>query len=273
MVYGHRLSTGTARSADRRWMDHAQADPRGRCVRDRRAGVDHPLTRWIDGERGWTPRRAGMYFESMRIRGTGFTGAELNQTQARSRMAKSRQWRFVGVVVALLVVLLGAGWLVRDRFLPVEVGSRAPGFIATDLEGRPVSLDDLKGQVVLLNVWATWCGPCRDEMPSMERLHRELGPQGLRIVAVSVDAAPGAATAPNQAGGDVDAFARQLGLTFTIWHDPSGGIQRTYRTTGVPESFIIDRNGVIQKKVIGATEWDSGPHVELLRRLLEERAG
>ena len=69
--------------------------------------------------------------------------------------------------------------------------------------------------------------------------------------------------------GDVAGFARQLGLTFTIWHDPSGQIQRTYRTTGVPESFIIDRNGVIQKKVIGATEWDSGSHPELIRRLLE----
>jgi peroxiredoxin len=193
-------------------------------------------------------------------------------------MAKSRQWGFVGGVVALLAVLLAAGWMVRDRFLPVEVGSGAPGFTATDMEGRPVSLDDLKGQVVLLNVWATWCGPCRDEMPSMERLHRQLGPQGLKIVAVSVDAAPGtqplkAQPANQPGGGDVAEFAKQLGLTFTIWQDPSGKIQRTYRTTGVPESFVIDRNGVIQKKVIGATEWDAGPHAELLRRLLAERAG
>jgi cytochrome c biogenesis protein CcmG, thiol:disulfide interchange protein DsbE len=193
-------------------------------------------------------------------------------------MAKSRQWGFVGGVVAVLVLLLGAGWLARDRFLPVEVGSQAPAFRATDLQGRPVALEDLKGEVVLLNVWATWCGPCRDEMPSMERLHRELGPRGLKIVAVSVDAAPGADApkaqpASQPGGGDVGEFARQLGLTFAIWHDPSGGIQRTYRTTGVPESFIIDRNGVIQKKVIGATEWDSGGHAELLRRLLEERAG
>ena len=189
-------------------------------------------------------------------------------------MAKSRQWGFVGGVVAVLALLLGAGWFVRDRFLPVEVGSQAPAFTATDLQGRPVSLEDLKGQVVLLNVWATWCGPCRDEMPSMERLHRELGPQGLKIVAVSVDAAPGqVAPGSGQPGGDVADFARQLGLSFTIWHDPAGTIQRTYRTTGVPESFIIDRNGVIQKKVIGATEWDSGSHPELIRRLLEDRTG
>ncbi|HEX6041795.1 TlpA disulfide reductase family protein [Longimicrobium sp.] len=188
-------------------------------------------------------------------------------------MAKSRQWGFVGGVVVLLALLLGAGWMVRDRFLPVDVGSRAPNFTATDLQGRPVKLEDLRGQVVLLNIWATWCGPCRDEMPSMERLQQELGPRGLKIVAVSVDAAPGAAAPGGQVGGDVAKFAEQLGLTFTIWHDPSGGIQRTYRTTGVPESFVIDRNGVIQKKVIGATEWDTGSHPELLRRLLGEQAG
>jgi cytochrome c biogenesis protein CcmG, thiol:disulfide interchange protein DsbE len=188
-------------------------------------------------------------------------------------MAKSRQWGFVGGVVVLLALLLGAGWMVRDRFLPVDVGSRAPSFTATDLQGRPVKLEDLRGQVVLLNIWATWCGPCRDEMPSMERLHRELGPRGLKIVAVSVDAAPGAGAPGAQQGGDVAEFVRQFGLNFTIWHDPSGGIQRTYRTTGVPESFVIDRNGVIQKKVIGATEWDTGSHPELLRRLLGEQAG
>jgi cytochrome c biogenesis protein CcmG/thiol:disulfide interchange protein DsbE len=188
-------------------------------------------------------------------------------------MAKSRQWGFIGGVLALLAVLLAAGWLVRDRFLPVEVGNQAPAFRATDLQGRPVSLEDLRGQVVLLNIWATWCGPCRDEMPSMERLQRELGPAGLKIVAVSVDAAPGARGRSGQPGGDVAAFARELGLTFIIWHDPSGEIERVYRTTGVPESFVIDRNGVIQKKVIGATEWDTGPHPDLIRRLLAERAG
>jgi cytochrome c biogenesis protein CcmG, thiol:disulfide interchange protein DsbE len=185
-------------------------------------------------------------------------------------MAKSRQWGFVVGVVVVLAALLGAGWLVRDRFLPVEVGTRAPDFTARDLQGRPVSLKDLRGQVVLLTIWATWCGPCLDEMPSLERLHRELGPSGLKIVAVSVDAAQGSVSRAGQPGGNVGEFARELGLTFTIWHDPSGVVERTYRTTGVPESFVIDRNGVIQKKVIGATEWDTGSHPELIRRLLGE---
>lgn len=191
-----------------------------------------------------------------------------HQSHTHPEMAKSRQWGFIGGVILVLALLLGAGWMVRDRFLPVDVGTRAPSFPATDLQGRPVRLEELRGQVVLLNIWATWCGPCRDEMPSLERLHKELGPRGLKIVAVSVDAAPGAVAPGGQEGGDVAEFARQLGLTFTIWHDPSGQIQRTYRTTGVPESFIIDRDGVIQKKVIGATEWDTGSHPELIRRLL-----
>lgn len=184
--------------------------------------------------------------------------------------ANRRQWAVVGAVVALLAALVAVGWTVRDRFLPVEVGTQAPDFAATDLQGRPVRLSDLRGQVVMVNVWATWCPPCREEMPSMQRLHQALGPEGLKMVAVSVDAAQGQRDATGREGGDVAAFVREYGLTFPVWLDPSGQIQRTYRTTGIPESFLVDRNGVIVKKVIGATEWDSPDKVELVRRLLRE---
>jgi peroxiredoxin len=179
-----------------------------------------------------------------------------------------RQWIFVGSVVALLVLLVGAGWFARDRFLPVDVGSAAPSFRATDMAGRPVSLADLEGQVVLLNIWATWCGPCRAEMPSLQRLHEQLGPRGLRVVAVSVDAARGTRDAGGNPGGDIAAFGREYRLTFPLWHDPSGEIQRSYRTTGIPESFVIGRDGRIIKKVIGATEWDDPVNLELIGRLL-----
>ncbi|HEV2146789.1 MAG TPA: TlpA disulfide reductase family protein [Longimicrobiaceae bacterium] len=182
---------------------------------------------------------------------------------------KDRQWWIVGGVLLLLAGLIAAGWTVRDRFLPVEVGTGAPAFTARDMEGRPVSLRDLRGEVVLLNIWATWCAPCREEMPSMQRLHERLGDKGLRIVAVSIDGA----TAAERAAGDprklVADFAREMGLDFTLWMDPSGEIQRAYRTTGVPESFLIDRDGTIVKKVLGATEWDSEANVELIQRLLE----
>ncbi len=185
-------------------------------------------------------------------------------------VSNTRQWWIVGALVGVLAVLIGVGWVVRDRFLPVEVGSSAPGFVARDLDGRPTSLDDLRGEVVLLNIWATWCPPCVEEMPSMQRLYERMRGEGLRVVAVSIDAASGEVDAGGRPGGDIEEFAEALGLSFEIWHDPSGEIQRIYRTTGVPESFVIDRDGTIIKKVIGATEWDSEANRDLFRRLLEE---
>ena len=181
-----------------------------------------------------------------------------------------RQWTIVAAVVAALGALVALGWTARGRFLPVEVGSASPEVRATDMRGAPVQLSSLRGQVVLLNIWATWCGPCRQEMPSMERLYRALRPEGLHIVAVSIDASPGSVDAEGRMGGDVAGFAREYGLTFDIWQDPAGGVRRDYRTTGVPESFLVDRGGRIVKKVIGATEWDDPATVELIRRLLKE---
>ena len=102
----------------------------------------------------------------------------------------------------------------------------------------------------------------------MQRLHERLGPEGLRVVAVSIDAAAGERDASGRPGGNVRAFAEEFGITFAIWRDSSGEIQRIYRTTGIPEAFVIDRDGVIIKKVIGATEWDAETNVELIRRLL-----
>lgn len=192
---------------------------------------------------------------------------EVGERSRREPM--SRQWVVVGGVVLVLVALVGAGWFARERFLPVEVGTRAPNVVARDLEGQPVALADLAGQVVLLNVWATWCPPCREEMPSMQRLHERFASDGLRVVAVSIDAAPGAASPGSPPGGDVGAFVQQHALSFDVWLDPAGSIQRTYRTTGVPESFVIDRDGSIVKKVIGATDWDSEANRDLIRMLLE----
>src|SRR5690606_16354584 len=121
-------------------------------------------------------------------------------------MSNSRQWWTVGGLLALLVALVALGWTVRDRFLPVEVGTAAPSFPARDLQGNPVSLDALRGEVVLLNIWATWCPPCREEMPSMQRLHDQLAEEGLRVVAVSIDAASGQVDAGGRPGGDIAAF-------------------------------------------------------------------
>ena len=178
-------------------------------------------------------------------------------------MTNGRQWS-VALGVAMAVVFgVALAIKIRPQVDLVGVGSRAPQFTATDLaSGRVTRLADYRGTVVLLNVWATWCQPCRVEMPSLERLHRRLGGADFRVVAVSVD----------EQGPDVVAkFAQDLGLSFEILHDRSGAIQAAYQTTGVPESFVIDRDGVIIKKVIGPAEWDGPVNETVIRRLIDAR--
>lgn len=180
----------------------------------------------------------------------------------------SRKALALGAVGAALAALLALGWVARGRFQPIEAGSPAPDFGATDLGGRPVRLAELRGQVVLLNLWATWCPPCRDEMPSLQRLHQRYADRGLRVVAVSVDAEPGRRDASGNPGGDVAGFVREYGLTFDVWRDPSGRVQQLYRTIGLPETFVIGRDGRVVTRVLGAAEWDRGAHAELIRQLL-----
>ena len=183
-------------------------------------------------------------------------------------MRKKNSWLpyAVAVMAAGLVVLLA--WLNRDRLNPVMAGRDAPNFSAFDLEGSPKSLDDFRGKVLLVNIWATWCPPCREEMPSMQRLFQEVGDEGFDILAISIDAPFGESDAFGRIGGNLESYADSLGLTFTVLHDPSGKVQQTFQTTGVPESFVIDRAGVIYKKVAGATAWDAPQNVELIQRLL-----
>lgn len=188
---------------------------------------------------------------------------------ARPRAAIVRRPYLAALLV--VVVAAGAAWLARGRIQPVAAGYPAPDFEATDQSGRLVTLADYEGKTLLLNVWATWCGPCREEMPSMQRLYDQFSRDDFEIAAVSVDALPGGFDLLGNAGGDPAAFARELGLTFPVLRDPSGKIQRTYRTTGVPESFLIGPRGMIWKKVAGATAWDSEAAVAQVRRLVEER--
>lgn len=162
-----------------------------------------------------------------------------------------------GVFVAVLVIRL------LPQIALVGIGSSAPDFHAVDLRtGRPVRLADYRGKVVLLNIWATWCQPCRFEMPALERLSHHFPGTDFHVVAVSVD---------TEDSSVVSAFAKQLGLTFDILHDQPGKIQAQYQTTGVPESFVINAQGRIVKKVIGAVEWDSPVNEVLIRRLLDDR--
>ena len=178
----------------------------------------------------------------------------------------NRPYAYALVGVALLI---GVAWLNQDRVQPVTTGTVAPDFEVKDLGGGLARLSDHSDVVVLVNIWATWCLPCRVEMPSMERLYQEVGEEGLEIMAVSIDADLGQFDPVGNPGGNIQAFADSLALTFPMLHDPSGRmIQRLYRTTGVPETFLIGKDGIIYKKVAGGTEWDAPEHKELLQRLL-----
>lgn len=180
-------------------------------------------------------------------------------------MTARQQWSVLGVTVAGLGLLfLIANHFVGRELSLVTIGSRAPDFRAETVAARPEpkNFAAYRGSVVLLNIWATWCAPCRVEMPSLETLQGGFGPGGLRIVAVSIDSAGSDST--------IRAFVRQYGLTFEILHDPSGRIQDLYQTTGVPETFVIARDGVIRKKVIGADDWASEGNRSLIAQLLRE---
>jgi len=174
-----------------------------------------------------------------------------------------QQWGIVAGVVLLLAVALAAGvHFLGDELFPVSVGSSAPPIHATTLVGpkRMKTLADYKGKVVLLNVWATWCEPCRVEMPSIEKLHKEFGDRGLAVVAVSVDD-------PNSEARVLD-YAKELGLTFEVLYDPEQITKTSYQITGFPETFVIGRDGTIRKKVIGAADWSSDANRSLMRELL-----
>ncbi|HSB54315.1 MAG TPA: TlpA disulfide reductase family protein, partial [Gemmatimonadales bacterium] len=178
----------------------------------------------------------------------------------------SKQWAFVGAVV--MGLLLGGAALVwyGPEVEQVAAGAKAPNFRVVDLQtGDTVAIRDrYRGHVTLVNIWATWCVPCRVEMPSMERLYDSLGSRGFRIAAVSID----------QEGPEVvRQFGSDLGLTFDLLQDRTMAIQQAYQTTGVPESFLLDTNGVIMKRVIGAHDWSSPVNRALVRRLMGDTAG
>jgi cytochrome c biogenesis protein CcmG, thiol:disulfide interchange protein DsbE len=178
-------------------------------------------------------------------------------------MTQRQQWGIVAGIVLLLAVVLSAGvHFLGDELFPVSVGSKAPPIegVTLDSAKREKSLADYKGKVVLLNVWATWCEPCRVEMPSIEKLHREFGPRGLAVVAISVDD-PGAESR-------ILDFVKEFGLTFEVLHDPKQVTTRNYQITGYPETFVIARDGTIRKKLIGASDWSSEANRALVRELL-----
>ena len=168
----------------------------------------------------------------------------------------------------VLVLLLSGFFLVAcseqqgsqtQLFAGAEKGQQAPGFTLKDMQGQNVSLVDLKGKVVVLNFWATWCPPCREEMPSMEMLYRKYKDQGLVILAVNVE---------KNGPQVVQSFLQRNPYSFPILLDETAEIQDLYRVFRFPETFIIDRQGIVVEKVTGAIDWTSGPAFKLISSLL-----
>jgi DsbE subfamily thiol:disulfide oxidoreductase len=133
----------------------------------------------------------------------------------------------------------------EDLPIGLEKGNLAPDFELTDMEGNPVKLSDYRGKAVLLNFWASWCPPCRAEMPHMEKLYKKYKDKKFDILAVNL-------TNTEKNNGDAEKFVKELGLTFTIPMDVNGAVGADYNIMAYPTSYFIDSDGVIREKVLGA---------------------
>lgn len=164
--------------------------------------------------------------------------------------------------IGLVMLLLGLAWIWFSRapegattagLIPApQAGFLAPDFSLSSLDGQTISIDELRGQVILVNVWATWCPPCRAEMPAMQRVYEEYHAQGFEILAVNSTA--------QDTLSNLDPFIAEYGLTFPILLDESGSITRPYRVMSLPTSFFVGRDGIISEVVVG------GPMDEALLR-------
>jgi len=140
-----------------------------------------------------------------------------------------------------------------------RVGHLAPDFILQTLDGRDMHLSEYRGHVVFLNFWATWCGPCKVEMPAMEKLYREFRTKGFVVVAVSSDAEGPAVTRP---------YRDALGLSFTIADDSEMLVSRLYGVRSLPLTFLVNREGVITHQIFGARDWGDSEARSGIRQLL-----
>ncbi|OQY23140.1 MAG: hypothetical protein B6I37_05915 [Desulfobacteraceae bacterium 4572_35.2] len=139
----------------------------------------------------------------------------------------------------------------------------APDFKLLDIDGDTVSLSSLRGKVVLVNFWATWCPPCREEIPSMERLYQLLHNEGLELLAINVEV-DGRQTVPK--------FVQRVPFAFPVLFDGDGTVRGKFGVSKYPETFIIDSEGVIRERVIGGIDWSSSQMITYLRSLLKAGA-
>lgn len=154
----------------------------------------------------------------------------------------------------ILVLFLLVGCYSGSR--PPRIGTNAPDFTVQDAD-RKVTLSQLQGQIVVLNFWATWCPPCVEEMPSLIAMSQRMKDRGVTVVGVSIDVD----------GEAYHRFLKDHGVNFLTVRDPDQKSSRLYGTSGWPETYIIDRNGVVRRKFIGPVDWNSHEVSEFLSKL------
>ena len=150
--------------------------------------------------------------------------------------------------------------LIRIGLQPLKEGTEIVDFELQDLSGVSRRLSDFRGKVVFLNFWATWCGPCRFEMPSMEKLYKRLKDEGLEIVAVNLQ----------EDRSSVEQFVDEYGLSFPVLLDTTGRIGATYGARSIPTTYIVDREGFVIAGTIGTREWDTEEYIRFFEKLLAE---
>ena len=176
------------------------------------------------------------------------------------RRQGSSRLLILGVGTTILIAVFTLVWQQSAKYEPLAVGKAAPDFSLADLNEKHYRLSDFRGKVVFLNFWATWCKPCREEMPSMEILNKNFEKDGLVILAVSIDRVT--------TTKDIPPFVKGMNLTFPVLVDSWGQTDKPYKRMGVPETFIIDQQGIIQEIVIGPRDWTRIDSLQVLTKLL-----
>jgi peroxiredoxin len=173
---------------------------------------------------------------------------ELSATETPAQQSAKGSKPVVALIaLGVLIAVFGIVWLQSSKYEPPKVGKAAPDFTLADLNDKEIRLADFRGKVVFLNFWATWCKPCKEEMPSMEVLHKNFEKDGLVVLAVSIDRVT--------TTKDIPPFIKSMNLSFPVLIDSWGKTDMPYKRMGVPETFIIDQQGVIREIVIGPRDW------------------
>jgi peroxiredoxin len=190
---------------------------------------------------------------------------------ARGRTLLRRRWnrimkRNVLLIIITLLAVIGAlfffGQSGGQRVKIVREGDRAPEFSLPSLDGRSVSLSSCRGKVVMVHFWATWCPPCVDEIPTLERLHRAYFGKDLEILAVSVD---------EGGAGAVGRFMQKNRFALPVLLNSDQSVSRAYGTVKFPETYLIDREGIVRQKVIGAVDWTSPAALQVIQAMLDKK--